>query len=87
MGGRGGSSGVRPGAAEEENGFRKRKPAATPGVSLRGRSGKVEPRKESRAQSSVPAPERKRQPVDELLHEELWQLNPEENEPRTQAGY
>lgn len=80
--GRQGSGGVNPGAAEETGSVRKRKTTGTPGVPLRGRAGKTKPRKGSVAKPSEPAPQRRREPVTELLDEELWQLNPEENEPQ-----
>lgn len=82
-GGGNSSNGVRPGAAEQVNAVRSRKPDSTPGVSLRGRTG--------RAGAITPPPSAERrwdgENTVELLDEELWQVGPTgHDEPKYRTG-
>lgn len=81
-------NGIKPGAAEHAatGRSRDRKPGATPGVSLLGRSGRGRP--VSRSAEPAPAPRRWDRENDtvQLLDEELWQVNQEDNGPRYRAG-
>ncbi|WP_409490060.1 hypothetical protein [Amycolatopsis sp. cmx-11-12] len=82
-GGGSSSGGVRPGAAEQVNAVRSRKPDSTPGVSLRGRTG--------RANATTPPPAAERrwdgENTVQLLDEELWQVGPTgHDEPKYRSG-
>ncbi|MEU3769297.1 hypothetical protein AB0E55_29945 [Amycolatopsis keratiniphila] len=80
--------GIKPGAAEHAatGRSRDRKPGATPGVSLLGRSGRGRPA--GRHTEPAPAPRRWDRENDtvQLLDEELWQVEQEDTGPRYRAG-
>lgn len=90
-------SAVAPGAAEQAGtgGPRRRKPGGTPGVSLLGRAGRVDPAKDSLASPSSVAPHRRWDTATDtepdagpLLDEELWQVNQPDRRPtRHRAGH
>ncbi|GAB2922347.1 hypothetical protein GCM10027280_06960 [Micromonospora polyrhachis] len=89
--------GIAPGAAEQAGtgSPRKRKPSGTPGVSLLGRAGRVDPAKDSLASPSSVAPHRRWDTATDtepdtgpLLDEELWQVNQPDRRPtRHRAGH
>ncbi|MEU3626420.1 hypothetical protein BS329_20210 [Amycolatopsis coloradensis] len=80
-GGRQGGGDIRPGAAEQVNAVRSRKPDGNPGVALRGRAGAASRPPVTRQRPAV------ENDVVDVLDEDLWQLNPATDRPTYRTGY
>ncbi|GAB3728268.1 hypothetical protein GCM10027598_48570 [Amycolatopsis oliviviridis] len=80
-GGRAGGGDIRPGAAEQVNAVRSRKPEGNPGVALRGRAGAAPRPPVTRSRPAV------ENDVVHVLDEELWQVDPVIDRPHHRTGY